>query len=89
MSTPSLPLRPVIVALPEARRPGPTACATCPAAMWHALPNRVRCYCRRMHVETFSSDQPEERILLCDGLVDSSAALEVDMGWDVDDPTVG
>ena len=89
MPTPSLPLRPVIVALPEARRPGPTACASCPAAVWHALPNSLRCYCRRMHMETFSSDNPEERILLCDGLIDSNAALEEEMSWDASEQTSG
>lgn len=75
MPTPSLPLRPVVATLSEARRPGPTACATCPAAVWHTLPNSVHCYCRRMHTETFSSNNPEERITMCDGLIDSSIAL--------------
>ena len=75
MPTPSLPLRPVLASLPEVRRPGPTVCATCPAAMWHALPNSLRCYCRRMHRETFASDSPDERILLCDGLIDSASDL--------------
>lgn len=83
----SLPLRPVILALPEARRPGTTVCAMCPAAMWHVLPNSLRCYCRKMHHETFTSEEPEQRILLCGGLLESHAALEEDTSWDASEPS--
>ena len=55
--------------LPQRRRPGPTACASCPVAVWYVLPRKVQCYCRVMHMEVYSSENPEERVEVCDGLL--------------------
>ena len=62
-------LIPTIQSLPESRRPGTTACMHCPNALWYALPKGVRCFCRVMHAESFTSERPGERVEMCDGLV--------------------
>lgn len=59
---------PILSALPGPRRPGPTACTGCRRAVWYVLPKGLRCFCRVMHAESYTSERPNERIETCDGL---------------------
>lgn len=54
--------------LPKARRPNPsTVCEVCPASVWFASPKEVKCFCRVMHLITWSTAEPNE-LTNCDGL---------------------
>ena len=54
--------------LPKARRPNPsTVCEACPASVWFATPKEVKCFCRVMHLITWSTAEPGE-MTHCDGL---------------------
>lgn len=60
---------PVLLSLAEDKLPNPLpVCAACPAAVWHVSPPALRCYCRLMHLESWTSEQPQP-LLACDGRV--------------------
>lgn len=50
------------------RRPRPsTVCEVCPASVWSASPHDLQCYCRIMHIVSWSNSHPYHRIA-CDGI---------------------
>lgn len=58
---------PTLDALDKSRRPkAETVCERCPASVWFASPEEVKCYCRVMYLVVWSSQEPNQ-ILLCDG----------------------
>ncbi len=68
-STESQITSPVLLALESARRPNPpTACQACPGAVWFLSKTSLNCFCRVMHVQTWSSDAPTP-LMGCDGQV--------------------
>ena len=62
-------------ALPSHRRPGKTMCSHCPSATWYEHPEGVHCDCRLMRAESYSSEHPSARIVLCDGILISTMRL--------------
>lgn len=59
--------------LPQARQPKPsTVCEHCPASMWQATPLGLKCYCRIMHVFSWTTAEPVE-LIHCDGIAIASA----------------
>jgi hypothetical protein len=53
--------------LEPSSRPAPsTVCEGCPAAMWYARGKTVNCYCRIMHLISWTTGEPNP-ITLCDG----------------------
>lgn len=67
---------PVLLSLAEDKLPNPLpTCAACPAAVWHVSEPALRCYCRLMHLESWSTEAPQP-ILACDGQVISLAEQE-------------
>src|SRR5476651_336349 len=58
--------------LDKKRRPNPsTVCEICPASVWLASPKEVKCFCRIMHVISWSTDEPNQ-LTDCDGLLIAS-----------------
>jgi hypothetical protein len=58
---------PTLSALDLARRPKvKTACETCPNSMWFSSPEEVKCYCRIMHLISWSAKEAN-LITMCDG----------------------
>ena len=58
---------PTVSRLPsDQRQKLSTVCVTCPAAIWHALPKEMRCYCRAMHVLVWT-EQEKNALTACDG----------------------
>lgn len=58
---------PTLSALEKARQPKiTTACETCPNAMWFSSPEEVKCYCRVMHMISWSG-KDSNLITMCDG----------------------
>ncbi|WP_197933217.1 hypothetical protein [Legionella antarctica] len=58
---------PTLTALDAARRPKiKTACETCPNSMWFSSPQEVKCYCRVMHLISWSAKE-SNLITMCDG----------------------
>src|SRR3989338_1211868 len=58
---------PTLTALDAARRPKiKTACETCPNSMWFSSPEEVKCYCRIMHLISWSG-KDSNLITVCDG----------------------
>lgn len=58
---------PTLSALDAARRPKiKTACETCPNSMWFSSPEEVKCYCRIMHMISWSG-KDSNLITMCDG----------------------
>ena len=58
---------PTLTALAAARRPKiKTACETCPNSMWFSSPQEVKCYCRIMHLISWSAKE-SNLITMCDG----------------------
>jgi len=75
--SPSPYISPLIAQWPAERRPAPLpACATCPAAMWRATPNRIECLCRT--ASRISWDGRQEPTLFCDGREAAIARLSQD-----------
>lgn len=69
-STDSPITSPVLLSLAEDKLPSPLpSCAACPAAVWHLSEPALRCYCRIMHVESWTSEEPSIALLACDGQV--------------------
>ena len=80
-SSPTLPLplqpgpepyeSPVLVSLDSTRLPQPLpTCGICPKALWSSRSDSLQCFCRVMHLVTWSSEQPELKpIQLCDGVL--------------------
>ena len=59
---------PTLSALDKARQPKiTTACETCPNAIWFSSPEEVKCYCRIMHMITWSG-KDSNLITMCDGM---------------------
>jgi DNA polymerase V len=47
-------------------RPDPSpACETCPASLWFATEDQLKCFCARMHLIVWDGIEPP--ILKCDG----------------------
>ena len=67
--------KPTVASLPESRKPARTVCTSCPSAVWYVLPDRVHCHCRLMHAESYSSENPEAIIEMCDGVLISAMQL--------------
>lgn len=60
---------PTLSTLDEKRRPEPMpVCGPCPHSMWFASGEELKCYCRIMHVITWTSDEPVP-ITACDGIL--------------------
>ena len=58
---------PTLLSIPAKIRPATyTACETCPASVWFASPGAVSCYCRIMHLTTYTSENPQT-FQFCDG----------------------
>jgi len=58
---------PTLSALDKARQPKvKTACETCPNSMWFSSPEEVKCYCRIMHMISWSA-KDANLITMCDG----------------------
>lgn len=58
---------PTLTALEKARQPKiKTACETCPNSMWFSSPEEVKCYCRIMHMISWSG-KDSNLITMCDG----------------------
>lgn len=58
---------PTLSALDKARQPKiTTACETCPNAIWFSSPEEVKCYCRIMHMISWSG-KDSNLITMCDG----------------------
>ena len=57
---------PTLAALDAKHWPDPSpACETCPASLWWATAEQLKCFCTRMHVIVW--DQVEAPVLRCDG----------------------
>ena len=57
-----------LAALPRERRPKPsTVCEICQASLWFASKEEVKCYCRVMHVVSWSTNEPNA-LTHCDGI---------------------
>ena len=60
---------PTLQRLEASRRPKPsTVCEACPGSVWFTSPAGVKCYCRVMHLVTWSTEEPNE-LTHCDGEV--------------------
>ena len=58
---------PTLSALDRARQPKiTTACENCPNAIWFSSPEEVKCYCRIMHMISWSG-KDSNLITMCDG----------------------
>ena len=58
---------PTLTSLAAARQPKiKTACETCPNSMWFSSPEEVKCYCRIMHMISWSG-KDSNLITMCDG----------------------
>jgi len=58
---------PTLTALDKARQPKvKTACETCPNSIWFSSPEEVKCYCRLMHMISWSG-KDSNLITMCDG----------------------
>lgn len=55
------------------RRPNPsTVCQICPASLWFTTPKEVKCFCRIMHVISWSTAEPQP-VTDCDGYMEAIA----------------
>ena len=67
---------PTLKQLPQNRRPSPsTVCERCPASVWFISTVAVKCYCRVMHLMTWSPQEPNA-MTQCDGEVMAREARE-------------
>jgi len=63
-------LGPTLMSLLPERRPHPLpACAVCPRSMWLASTGSLKCFCRVMHAISWTAEEPQQSILLCDGIL--------------------
>lgn len=63
--------------LPKARRPKPSAvCEIGPMSVWLVLTKEVRCYCRVMHLASWTSNDPAAVVSQCDGAWMMEAPIE-------------
>lgn len=60
----------------EAQAVRSTVCAVCPASMWFEAESGLKCFCRVMHVTTWSNEEPTA-LKNCDGQI--QAELERQM----------
>jgi hypothetical protein len=67
---------PTLRKLPENQRPNPsTVCERCPASVWFSSTVAVKCFCRVMHLITWSPQEPNA-MTECDGEVMAREARE-------------
>lgn len=60
---------PTLMKLPQSQRPTPsTVCEVCPASVWFSSPAGLKCFCRVMHLYTWTKDDPNA-LSACDGEV--------------------
>lgn len=60
---------PTLLRLDARLRPSPsTICEACPASVWFKTADGVACFCRVMHLKTWSSEEPKA-LEACDGEV--------------------
>ena len=60
---------PTLEKILKGRRPNPsTVCEVCPASMWFATPDEVKCYCKEMFLITWSTSEPGP-MTSCDGMI--------------------
>ena len=60
---------PALSLLDSSRLPDPMpVCGACPKSMWFSSTKLVQCYCRMMHVVTWTSEDPQP-IMVCDGIL--------------------
>ena len=69
---PSLPEQepyesPVLASLDTGHCPQ-TVCASCPKSLWFSSTKSLKCFCRVMHVVTWSSEESQP-VQLCDGVL--------------------
>ncbi len=71
---------PTLARLPKSQRPNPsTVCEACPGSVWLASANQVKCYCRVMHLVTWSTED-QTAIQHCDGEVMANVQRATDAG---------
>ena len=59
-------ISPTLQKLDPKHRPDPSpACETCPASVWFATDDQLKCFCARMHLIVWDGIEPP--ILKCDG----------------------
>lgn len=71
MTPPEFPpyVSPTLQRLDKKFRPkDSTVCEACPASVWFASTEGVKCYCRTMHLVTWSNEEPNT-LTACDGEV--------------------
>lgn len=62
-------ISPTLASISAKDRPDPsTVCEVCPASVWFVSPAGVKCYCRVMHLVTWSKEEPND-LTHCDGEV--------------------
>lgn len=60
---------PTLLLLAKNRRPSPsTICEICPASVWFTTAETVECYCRVMHLKSWTGEEPRA-LNSCDGQV--------------------
>jgi len=65
---------PTLEKLDARLRPSPsTVCEACPGSVWFAGKDGVKCFCRVMHLITWSSEEPNA-MTACDGEVMANLA---------------
>ena len=66
---PSIYSSPVLQGLEKQFRPVPSpACESCPASMWFATKEALKCYCTRMHAVVWETGNEDVKpIMECDG----------------------
>lgn len=79
-STPNEPMQdelapyisPTLASISAKERPNPsTVCEVCPASVWFSSPAGLKCFCRVMHLVSWSKEEPNE-LTHCDGEVMAS-----------------
>jgi len=59
---------PILQQLAPGSWPQPSpACETCPASVWFASKQVLKCFCTRMHVIVWDNTNKEPPIMMCDG----------------------
>lgn len=56
-----------------------TVCAICPASMWFESEGGLKCFCRVMHVTTWSNEEPTA-LLNCDGQIQAELERQLAAG---------
>lgn len=62
-------ISPTLASISAKERPDPsTVCEVCPASVWFTSPAGLKCFCRVMHLVTWSKEEPND-LTHCDGEV--------------------